>query len=254
MDNELLNIYYNEPHKTNKNILKALYNRGYIENDNLLTEEGRNYVISILPLQEQCKALDIKLNEISLTINEKVESTALNYFNELNYIGTSIEGNAIFTILKCLILDKLSEYNYFNSREDACRRYLEAQLIILQDKSCEIIEYAKIVDRNIYLNNVKEILEDPFSKSILNDFTIEFAEKFYDEIDKKLLITLLSTICGNPYLYRSGWPDLTLVKDNEIKFVEVKSKDKLHDSQIITIQKMKELLPFEFSILKVNRK
>ena len=31
--------------------------------------------------------------------------------------------------------------------------------------------------------------------------------------------------------YRAGWPDLTLVKGNDVMFVEVKTTDKLHASQ-----------------------
>ena len=57
----------------------------------------------------------------------------------------------------------------------------------------------------------------------------------------------------DPYRFRSGWPDLTLVNGEYIEFVEVKTTDKLHYSQIDTISFMKDLTPYKFKVVRIKK-
>jgi len=45
--------------------------------------------------------------------------------------------------------------------------------------------------------------------------------------------------------------DLIIIRDNKAKFIEVKTKDKLRRSQIITISDLKKSTNLEISVLKV---
>lgn len=250
----IIKIYNLDTSKINKSTIKALFDRELIDENNILTENGRNYIISTFPLKKQCEKLELKLIEVELNYDEKIEEVALKYFEEKGYLGTSIEGMALFTILKGYILDKLEKYNRFNSRIEAYRDCLESQLLDLENYKIEITQCIETIDLERFKNNMNEILNDRIVMLFCQGLTSLFAEKIFLALDKEIVKNLFLTIWSNPFLYRNGWTDLILVKDNKIKFVEVKGKDKLHESQIITIQKMKKILPFEFSVIKIIKK
>ena len=44
----------------------------------------------------------------------------------------------------------------------------------------------------------------------------------------------------DPYAYSKGWPDLVWIDNQTVKFSEVKTTDRLHWSQVITIPEMRE--------------
>ena len=80
---------------------------------------------------------------------------------------------------------------------------------------------------------------------------MEFADAMYDAINSNIYISVAKKIAEDPYAYRNGWPDLTLVKGNKVLFVEVKTKDKLHDSQLVTIPVMRDIIPFVFKVCRI---
>lgn len=94
-------------------------------------------------LENQCKELNLPLVEIQLDYEGRPEPALLNYYESLGYVGSFIEGCTFLTVLKALMLDKLADLNTFNDRNDACARYLEAQLTIHKDKVDEIINSIK---------------------------------------------------------------------------------------------------------------
>lgn len=55
------------------------------------------------------------------------------------------------------------------------------------------------------------------------------------------------------HLDHYSWPDLTIVKGNEVKFIEVKTTDKLHKSQLVTIPTFRKIIPYDFSVCRVIR-
>jgi len=55
----------------------------------------------------------------------------------------------------------------------------------------------------------------------------------------------------DPYTYRSGWPDLTMVRDGSLLWAEIKTSDRLHMSQIVTLSRMKDLLPGLIQIVQL---
>jgi hypothetical protein len=54
------------------------------------------------------------------------------------------------------------------------------------------------------------------------------------------------------WLYSKGWPDLLLIRNGNIRFVEVKTSDKLHISQLIVMPEMMKAANLTFEIEKIE--
>jgi hypothetical protein len=206
-----------------------------------------------ISLSQQCESLSLELHEIQLQYEGKPEPALLKHFENLGYIGSHIEGFTILTAVKALMLDKLAEYNTFNDRNDACCRYLEAQLTILKDKTSALISSIALTNKSTFLKNIQEIIEQPFIKSQHPGLSAKCCEAIFDAIDTDIFINLAEKIAEDPYKFRNGWPDLTIVKGKEIQFIEVKTTDKLHNSQLTTIPAMRNILPYSFSVYRVTK-
>lgn len=204
-------------------------------------------------LEKQCEELSLPLEEIQLEYEGKPEHALLKYFENLGYVGSFIEGYTFLTVLKALMLDKLAELNTFNDRNDACTRYLEAQLTIHQNKLSEIINSIGSTTKKKYLSNLREIFEQSFIQREYPSLSFECCEALFDAIETETFIAVAKKFSEDPYSYRSGWPDLIIVKGSEVRFIEVKTTDKLHNSQLLTIPTFKEVLPYEFSVCRVRK-
>ena len=204
-----------------------------------------------MSLEKQCAKLSLPLKEIKLDYSGKPEPALLSYFEAQGYTGSFIEGYTLLTVLKALMLDMLSELNSFDDRSDACARYLEAQFVILEDDLDCIINSIKDISKEKYLDNLKEIINNPFVKSHHPDLSYDCCEALFDAIEKDTFLSVARKFSEDPYKYRNGWPDLIIVKDQEVKFIEVKTSDKLTKSQLLTIPIFKEILPYEFIVFRV---
>jgi len=71
-------------------------------------------------------------------------------------------------------------------------------------------------------------------------------------ISRQQLAKITSKLLEAPYKYRKGWPDLTLVRNRVVEFVEVKTTDKLHTSQLETISAMQPVLDSKFSVVRIH--
>ncbi|MCJ8352014.1 VRR-NUC domain-containing protein [Moritella sp.] len=207
-----------------------------------------------MKLDKQCEKLCIELQDITLEYSGKPEPAVLKYFESEGYIGSYIEGAMILNILKALMLSKLSQYNYFEDRSDACARYLVAQFTILKDKTDELVASIRQTTKKEFLHNFQEITEHPFIKSTYPSLSITVAEALFDAIDTEVFVRLASKFSENLDAYGKGWPDLTIVKGEDVRFVEVKTTDQLHASQLKTIPTMNELIPFPFIVVRVSKK
>ncbi|MCG2572234.1 MULTISPECIES: VRR-NUC domain-containing protein [unclassified Acinetobacter] len=204
-----------------------------------------------LSLKDQCIESGIDFEEIKIAYDAKPELALLKYYEKQGYIGSFIEGYTILTVLKALMLDKLTQLNPFNDRNDACSRYLEAQFTIHKGLESVIINSIRSINRGKYLSNLREIFKQPFIKSQHPNLSFQCCEALYDAIDLEIFIRVARKFSEDPYTYRNGWPDLIIVKDNEVRFIEVKTTDKLHSSQLITIPTFSKILPYNFSVCKL---
>lgn len=205
-----------------------------------------------MSLVKQCSKLSIEFNEIQAVYSGKPETAALNLFKKNGFIGTADEGYTFKTILKALILDELSAVNTFNDRSDACVRYLEAQLEIHKDKLDHFISSSSKTKKRRVISNLKEIAKQDYIKSY-HSFSAGLAIAVFKSVSRESLTLLLSKFSENPYSYRNGWPDLTLVRKREVRLVEIKTTDKLHASQLETIPMLQQILPCKVSVLRIKR-
>ena len=204
-------------------------------------------------LERQCENLLLPLEEIQLNYDGRPEPALLKYYEDQGYVGSFIEGYTFLTVLKALTLDKLAELNTFNDRRDACTRYFEAQLTIHKDRSDEIINSIYKINKKKYLSNLNEIFSQSFIQREYSNLSLKCCEALFDAIELETFARVMEKFSEDPYTYRNGWPDLTIVKGREVRFIEVKTTDRLHKSQLVTIPIFRKILPYCFSVCRVRR-
>ncbi len=68
-----------------------------------------------------------------------------------------------------------------------------------------------------------------------------------------LLHRIATIFATNPYEYRRGWPDITMWRDGQLRFVEVKAPgDSLGKSQKVIAQMFAIPLGLDFTLLDVT--
>ena len=78
--------------------------------------------------------------------------------------------------------------------------------------------------------------------------------RLYEIVTRSRLVRIMQQLLVPPFVFGfTGWPDLTIVNDNHLSLVEVKTKDRLHHQQIITISDMKDAAELDISVVQVIR-
>jgi hypothetical protein len=194
-----------------------------------------------LSLWEQCEFLDVQLEVIHLPRRnrewifdditfKKPEAAALAYFQNQGYRGTLCEGSALLMIMKCASLNYLEKVNTFKNRADACMRAFEAQCWIHSHLAHYVIEEIEASTEHMVRAHFREIASQPNYRAVYPAMDEEALAAIWRAMSSSRLAQLAGFIFQNPD-YRAGWPDLTLARGDELRFVEIKTTDKLHSSQ-----------------------
>lgn len=86
------------------------------------------------------------------------------------------------------------------------------------------------------------------------DVTVTRLLALWDGIGAWRLAQLAAIVVTDPFYFRAGWPDLTLVGHDGLRFVEVKTTDKLHSSQYNVIREVLQPCGFaDVSVLMIER-
>lgn len=81
---------------------------------------------------------------------------------------------------------------------------------------------------------------------------LSFVMSLYEALGNKFLADIAKMYFLNPAAPSGGWPDITAIdRNNNVKLFEVKTSDKLHRSQIITISAMANF--FQIEVIRVKR-
>jgi hypothetical protein len=224
---------------------KALHRQGLVGENNLLTNEGWTLAVEASALSVQCAELGLEVIKLNgLDFEGQPENAAYEYFATQGFMGGSCEGGALLLLIRAAALDYLHEVNTFRSRVDACNRFTEAQLWIHKDKISEICSAIELAKPSDIMRNFREIYKNPEICEIYPKLDSEKILAISSALTMPRLSSIVRAIAEDPYTFRSGWPDLTLVdKGGNLLWAEVKTTDKLHRSQITTITKMRPLLP-----------
>lgn len=142
------------------------------------------------------------------------------------------EGGSINVLIKAAALDALAIHNIFQDRQDAVRRYLEAQFTLLKDHRESVLAAIDTVDQNRLTKNLDEILGDAFIQEAYPRVSCAFVRQLASIVDRSLLTKIANLFFEKPYEYRAGWPDLSVLDGHRLSFVEVKTTDLLHASQL----------------------
>jgi hypothetical protein len=75
----------------------------------------------------------------------------------------------------------------------------------------------------------------------------EFVRELFRSLGNARCAAIARRFFDDPYAYSKGWPDLVWVDGSRVGLIEVKTTDRFHPSQIITIPEMREAgdLPVE---------
>jgi hypothetical protein len=208
--------------------------------------------IAQLPLAEQCLQLEITLEKLEgLPYGKKPEIDALNHFSAQGYVGAYCEGGPILLLIRAAALDVLAQFNIFG-RSDACTRFTEAQLTAYKESSELILSAIRNTDVALVDRNFKEIYTFPQIPGYYPGLTADIMSSLFAAIGAERLAQITAAIMENPYSYRAGWPDLTMVKGSDVLWVEIKTTDRFHISQIKTISRMKPLIPGYMRVVQLT--
>lgn len=230
----------------------ALVARGLLDAAGILTHDGWIQSIGMLPLEEQCRLLEISYEKLpGLDFRGHPEFAAWRYFSSLGYKGGYCEGGVVLLLIRAAALDILADINTFRSRQDACTRFTEAQLTIQKEHSDLLLSTIRSADTGRVVRNFDEIYNSPMIEEWYPGLTSDAIALLFDTLGAERLAAITNAIMEDPYTYRAGWPDLTMTNSSEMLWAEVKTTDRLHHSQITTLHRMKPLLPGSIRVVQL---
>lgn len=240
-----------------KGTIKALIARSLLDTNENLTHLGSITAIQCLPLKEQCRSIGIELTQSTWNASSRPEKYALNIFREQGYVGTHCEGGGFGAAIKALCLDALTEASIFfgtciDAREDACLKDVVCLSHLEAPKLEMVLNQIQHRTKAEYLLAFSEIMSYRLIGEWCPSLNLEFADALFDAVPKSDFVRLARWI-SKDHCHRNGWPDLTLVKDGRLKFVEVKTTDRMHHSQLITIPALVREIAADVSVLQLVR-
>lgn len=162
------------------------------------------------------------------------------------------EGGSALLLMKAAALETLAKRNTFNDRSDAIARYLEAQMTILAEHTAEIVETARSITPYDLKQNVNELAANSTLRSFFPRVSPEFMLELYKQMGNDKLADLLLAFSSAPYDYRAGWPDLIVLKDGTMKFIEVKTSDNLLNTQLRFASGIGKPMGFDCGVVRLR--
>ncbi|MDG2517380.1 VRR-NUC domain-containing protein [Lysobacter soli] len=160
------------------------------------------------------------------------ETVALSMICRPSERGSFCEGDSVKVLMKAACFGLLVKHNMFHDRVDAARRYFEAQCTILVDRRSEIVGAIRSSNADAVASALDEILKIGPAASCDVPLDAGFMLELYARLSADRLAAIAELFVQRPYDYRAGWPDLTLVGEDGVRFVEIKTTDRFHESQV----------------------
>ena len=156
------------------------------------------------------------------------------------------EGGLILTLIKAASFTKLDSRN-----ADTFIEALYAQNVAFDEDrfdTNQLIETLARATHDQLKRNWKIISATAgISPAYYPTVRLKHVLELFDHLGPERLAQIAQLFAQAPYELRAGWPDLTLWKDGDIRFVEVKAPgDSMHASQSRLISTI--LLPLEFKV------
>jgi hypothetical protein len=175
-----------------------------------------------------------------------IEEAVLRNYLDRGWEGVAAEGGLILTLIKAASFDRLDPRN-----ADTFIEALYAQNVAFpQDRfdPRELVSAVAVATRDRLRRNWSIISATAGnSPAYYPRVRWEHVAGLFDALGPTRLSEIASIFATAPYDLRAGWPDLTLWRNQEVRFVEVKSPgDQMHASQVRLISTI--LLPLGFDV------
>lgn len=162
------------------------------------------------------------------------------------------EGGSALLLMKAAALETLARRNPFGDRVDAVNRYLEAQMTILVEHTAEIVDSVRNVTSDALERNVSELSRSSTLASFFPRVKATFMLELFEQLGREKLADLLMAFSDAPYDYRAGWPDLIVIEGGQMSLVEVKTSDKLLDSQLCFAKGISSPMGFDCNVVRLK--
>jgi hypothetical protein len=242
--------------------LNALRARRLVDKNNKLTETGTIVGLKTVSLKKQCEIIGIQIETLKLKREYADPSVnALFYFMKQGNRGSYCEGVAIRKVLFCLYAHRLIKIPIKKGNNDFFDGLSTYPFAVgldmllntdgVQDYDSlteELLSAINECNRDIFLTNYRELFPKGLCWYGVDEL---FAVQLFDLLGIEELKNLARIIFSEPSAFYVGWPDLTLIRDGSVELLEVKTTDKLHESQLITIPAIIENCNINVKILKL---
>lgn len=207
----------------------------------------KDIALTVRNIERQCAELDWPYKEIKalrqgsrkwsngVNLSEATpEEIVVDYLKKTNSIVNWCEGISVMLFLKACALDFFTDHHWlgnFSDRDDAIRDHLHLQLNQLKNRIDEVAQHTLLVTDSDLHRNINEICADEVIQHMHPNLNKDLMIALIEVMSKTQRVDLLRTLSLDVEL-TSGWPDITIINDGQLSFVEVKTTDDFKNSQI----------------------
>jgi hypothetical protein len=191
--------------------------------------------------------------------------SALSYFERSGCQGCFTEGGIIHVVLYAMCLHAMLRAGEatWGKRSPAIQSFMYAGIMCMNflletdpDLEHKMLEEMQTSTVNLVLRNYDIIKswqrsETWFPYSYIG-MTRDQIRHAYTAIGRDALINVAKTLFSDPYAFIKGWPDLAIFSGANLYLVEVKTNDRLHPSQLITMPAMR-LAGLPIEVLRIRQ-
>ena len=180
-----------------------------------------------------------------------IEHATLERYADHGWVGAAAEGGLILTLIKAASFRHLPERH-----ADTFIEALYAQNVAFEEDRFDVRGMLRCInqaDLTQLRRNWKLIAKRAGSTpAYYPNVRWEHVEGLFGSLGSERLSKITETFATAPYDLRAGWPDLTLWRNDQVRFVEVKGpKDSMHAKQARLISSLLRPLGFDVALAEV---
>lgn len=240
--------------KPQRRTIEALRWRGLVDADGQLTDHGQILALTRLSLKQQCQFLNLTLEEWHADSLDCPEEIVQKMLAEQGVRAHFVE-NTFSLFVDCLMGDALvTVAEQLDKRVYTLNLPYDPELFFWVKR--DLNEYLDRLDSNHCQKNLA--ICAPFLQTIIMDETPSQLFELFDEMYRALGVekvkSLLRMYFSNPLAYNyRGWPDLFVVGKQSAHCIEVKTTDKLHLNQLVTIPDLVTCAGLPVKVIRLSR-
>lgn len=221
-----------------------------------------------LTLQEQCSLLGIHFSKISLKWDDnskkydfdkvlqikKVEEAVMHTLRKKGFQGTFYELHPLMQIMQAGCLPYLEESSKNLFEENYRARTFSAQIGMYGLDKEKLANLINTCSRDILLEKWKEIYADSTVQKWFPGITVEDINALITAIPQKTFSKILDAVLKDPINNSVGWPDIFAYDGEKLRLIEVKTTDKLRESQKYTYINIIKKIGLPVEVIQVIKK